>query len=51
MEKAKYQYEITNLRWKPDYYRKLEKAARETGFSSVSSFLKFIIGQYVRNIK
>lgn len=51
MPDKKYRYAITNLRWKPEYYKKLEKAAKETGFSSVSAFLKFIVGQYVKNIR
>jgi predicted HicB family RNase H-like nuclease len=49
MEPKKSTSVATNVRWKPEFYKKLEKAAKETGFSKVSTFVKFAMNQYLKD--
>jgi hypothetical protein len=44
-----YDYIPLMTRWKPEFYAKLEKMAKASGFRTVPLFVKFLISQYVNS--
>jgi len=47
----KYHYDITYLRWKPDYYKRVEAAAKAAGFRTVNSFLKHLVSDFLGEVE